>query len=473
MKVILVYVFLGYTAVAIDEVVELCRPAQENKSYNFDFILQPSIFDLSEFQILKDHVLVSAGDTDLSFIDYFEFIAKTDVSRASDGRVLVRMILHNVTRRDQGTWSSKYYRGGRLYRSQELNCQLKTFVKPQDVSCQNQLNGGRLNIQCSTLKVFPEAVCVIRVSDYASSAKQELSTKHTHEMFLEGNDSYIRSACHISIDLSTMYLKDLDVDITMYPNVTNTLDDLNYGAVKSLHYKLINAETPLPRDCLELQINETHVLCAYGDIFDTVPEAEGVTRKFDLPLENSKTDIIPTTFIAEGVLGSCELHTIEDVFVTCFVKHTVNQKVASQLMILNEMYVEVLTADETSTFLNYDSIEEDQNVYETTYRFNIGQNLLRSDVTTITVTLNTLGDEKTFVKNITFVMKSEKTSNEISSAYLDMVIISCSIIFAFLILVCIMFVLCKRLRKHDTYKDNHFYEEITNSEQQRPVPTSI
>ncbi|XP_055867062.1 uncharacterized protein LOC129922899 isoform X2 [Biomphalaria glabrata] len=469
MKVMLVFVFLGCTAFSVAEVIEFCRPAQENKSYNFnDFILQPSIFDLSEFQILKDHMVVSAGDTDLSFIDYFEAIVKTDVSRASDGRVSVRMTLQNVTRRDQGTWSSKYYRGGRLYRSRELNCQLKTFFIPQDVTCQNQLNGGRLNIQCSTHKVFPKAVCVFRVSDFA-----ELTTENTYEMFLEGNDSYFRSTCHISIDLTTRHLKDLDVDITMYPNITNRLQDIHYGAVKSLHYKLINAETPLPRDCLELPINSTHLLCAYGEIIDTVPEEAGSTMKYDIPLENSKTDIIPTTFIAEGVIGSCELHTDEDVFVTCFVKHTVNQKVASHLMILNEMYLEVLTADEKSTFLNYDSIVEDQNAYKTTYRFNIRPNLLHSGVTIFTVTLKTLEDGKTFMKNITFVMKSEKTSNETSSDYLNTVIISCSTIFAVLFLGCIMFVLCKKIWQHDEDKDKHVYEEITYSAQQRPEPTCL
>ncbi|KAI8780093.1 polymorphic transmembrane cluster 2 transmembrane protein 2 [Biomphalaria glabrata] len=365
------------------------------------------------------------------------------------------MTLQNVTRRDQGTWSSKYYRGGRLYRSRELNCQLKTFVIPQDVSCQNQLNGGRLNIQCSTHKVFPKAVCVFRVSDFANSSKQELTTENTYEMFLEGNDSYFRSTCHISIDLTTRHLKDLDVDITMYPNITNRLQDIHYGAVKSLHYKLINAETPLPRDCSELPINSTHLLCAYGEIIDTVPEEAGSTMKYDLPLENSKTDIIPTTFIAEGVLGSCELHTDEDVFENI------------------EKYLQVLTADENSTFLNYDSIVEDQNAYMTTYRFNIRPNLLHSGVTIFTVTLKTLEDGKTFMKNITFVMKSEKTSNETSSDYLNMVIISCSMIFTVLFLGCIMFVLCKKLWKHDEDKDKHVYEEITYSAQQRPEPTCI
>ncbi|XP_013074996.2 uncharacterized protein LOC106061404 isoform X1 [Biomphalaria glabrata] len=472
MKVLLFCVYLCSADISVAQVIEMCRPAQENKAYNFDFIVQPSLFDLSEFQIMKDDVVVSIGDTDLHFIDYFKSTVQTGVFRGIDRTLSVKLTIHNVTRRDQGTWSTSYLHNGRMHLSQELNCYLKTFVIPKTVSCKNYVHGGRLDIQCIALGIFPEGICVVRLSNNRGSIKQQTTTEYRHEMMLEGNDSYFRSACLLSIDLSTFTQKDLDIDITMYPNVTNTLEDSNYGAVKSLHYKLItlqkmlphytvDVEASIPRDCLELPINATHVLCAYGEIINTAPEEADVTVKQDLPLDNSVTDIITSTLISEGVIGSCEIHTDEDVFVTCTVKHKINQNVASQLMIQNGMVVEFLTAEETSTFLNSDSIADDQNIYQTYYIYRLPQDLLNSDLTTLTVSLTTAEDWKTFMKNITLVHKSEKTTYQ-SHDSINLITFSSIIIVLSCLIGCSVFVFCKTFRKLNDDKDTQLYDEIVD-----------
>ncbi|KAK0066852.1 hypothetical protein Bpfe_003587 [Biomphalaria pfeifferi] len=461
MKVLLFCVYLCSADISVAQVIEMCRPAKENKAYNFDFIVQPSLFDLSEFQIMKDDVVVSIGDTALHFIDYFKSIVQTDVFRGIDGTLSVKLTIHNVTRRDQGKWSTSYLHNGRMHLSQELNCYLKTFVMPKTVSCKNYVHGGRLDIQCIALGIFPEGICVVRLSNNRGSIKQQRTTEYSHEMMKEGSDSYFRSACLLSIDLSIFTQKDLDIDITMYPNVTNALEDSNYGAVKSLHYKLRNVEAPIPRDCLELPINATHVLCAYGEIINTPPEEADVTVKQDLPLDNSLTDIITTTLISEGVLGSCDIHTDEDVFVTCSVKHKINQNVASQLMIQNGMDVEFLTAEKTSTFLNSDSIADDQNIYQTYYIFRLPQALLNSDLTTLTVSLTTVEDWKTLMKNITLVHKSEKNTHQ-SHNSISLITFSSIIIVLSCLIGCSVFVFCKKFRKLNDDKDTHFYEEIVD-----------
>ncbi|KAK6964372.1 hypothetical protein BgiMline_031596, partial [Biomphalaria glabrata] len=222
---------------SVTEVIDMCMPAQETNTYTFDFQLIQRLFDLSELQIMRDEVVVSVGDTDSSIIDYFETIAQTDVSRVRDGMISIRLTIRNVTRHDQGTWRTNYLHNGRLYQSPELNCYLKTFVQPQDIWCQAKLNGAILDIRCSTHKTFPQALCVVRLSK--DSALERVRIDYTHESFLEDTSSYFRSTCFISINISNLDPKELGVNVTMYPNVTNTPQDLNYGEVKSLHYNLI------------------------------------------------------------------------------------------------------------------------------------------------------------------------------------------------------------------------------------------
>lgn len=109
--------------------MEICRPAEETKVYSFGFVMFPSMFGLSEFQIMKNKLVMSIGDEDLQFIDYFKTSAKTDVFRESDGNVSVKLTIKSVTRRDQGMWSTRYLHNGRSLYSPELSCYLKTFGK--------------------------------------------------------------------------------------------------------------------------------------------------------------------------------------------------------------------------------------------------------------------------------------------------------------------------------------------------------
>ncbi|XP_055865703.1 uncharacterized protein LOC129922760 isoform X2 [Biomphalaria glabrata] len=252
----------------------MCMPAQETNTYTFDFQLIQRLFDLSELQIMRDEVVVSVGDTDSSFIDYFETIAQTDVSRVLDGMISIRLTIRNVTRHDQGNWRTNYLHNGRLYQSPELNCYLKTFVQPQDIWCQAKLNGAILDVRCNTHKTFPQALCVVRLSK--DSTHELVRIDYTHESFLEDTSSYFRSTCFISINISNLAPKELGVNVTMYPNVTNTPQDLNYGEVKSLHYNLI-----------EQHGIETHTLCTVREFVDTTPEAEQKTVNMNLPLEST------------------------------------------------------------------------------------------------------------------------------------------------------------------------------------------
>ncbi|XP_055867270.1 uncharacterized protein LOC129922950 isoform X1 [Biomphalaria glabrata] len=281
MKVLFLCAFANCMFPVMTEAMEICRPAEETKVYSFGFVMFPSMFGLSEFQIMKNKLVMSIGDEDLQFIDYFKTSAKTDVFRESDGNVSVKLTIKSVTRRDQGMWSTRYLHNGRSLYSPELSCYLKTFVKPQDILCHSKVNGGRFDINCSTNKVFPEAACVAQFSK--DIGNRLASIDHTHEIFVEGTSSYFRTACHVSIDISNTSLNDVHVNITMYPNVTNTLQDLNFGEVKSMFYKLISADYHLINDYIELKKKST-----YMTNVSSVNEAEHMKVNRG-PLESSKT----------------------------------------------------------------------------------------------------------------------------------------------------------------------------------------
>ncbi|KAI8780088.1 hypothetical protein BgiBS90_019282 [Biomphalaria glabrata] len=130
-------------------------------------------------------------------------------------------------------------------------------------------------------------------------------------------------------------------------------------------------------------------------------------------------------------------------------------------MIQNGMVVEFLTAEETSTFLNSDSIADDQNIYQTYYIYRLPQALLNSDLTTLIVSLTTVEDWKTFMKNITLVHKSEKTTYQ-SHDSINLITFSSIIIVLSCVIGCSVFVFCKKFRKLNDDKDTQLYDEIVD-----------
>ncbi|KAH9500418.1 hypothetical protein Btru_071841 [Bulinus truncatus] len=100
------------------------------------------------------------------------------------------------------------------------------------IDCQPIISQDKLQIKCSSDKIYPTAICKF----WATPSLKGDSVTIQYNQEIPDTTSHINSTCTADMFVSKLTSPKLTVNVTMYPNVTGSEDDIRYGTNKSITY---------------------------------------------------------------------------------------------------------------------------------------------------------------------------------------------------------------------------------------------
>ncbi|CAL1532949.1 unnamed protein product, partial [Lymnaea stagnalis] len=133
---------------------------------------------------------------------------------------------------------------------QQLTCFLRFFrradLKVPDIIVSQ--DGARVTF--STQQIYPPGKCSLLI--YFNKSEMNLTQPSVYNTTLPGDPTYFTSTCSIAVPKSSLRSGIYDVHVTMYPNINNNEEDIQYGT--DFNYTF-NLSSPRLSD---LNAKETH-----------------------------------------------------------------------------------------------------------------------------------------------------------------------------------------------------------------------
>ncbi|CAL1528385.1 unnamed protein product, partial [Lymnaea stagnalis] len=201
-----------------------CNPAEEFKDYQFSFLYGSNDFK-ETIQIKADRKTIgncslitntcrafSSGYVNLSMQEYY-------------GNKILILTIRNISRNHQFNgllFSTSFLNPFKI--QSRLECRPLVFSKARRFSCASNISRTGVIVTCSAQSIYPQGRCHV----YINNTLQKLNIQSRHEVLME-TPTYFTSACTFLLPNSSLRSGNCDVNVTMYPNVTNNDTDVLYG----------------------------------------------------------------------------------------------------------------------------------------------------------------------------------------------------------------------------------------------------
>ncbi|CAL1528397.1 unnamed protein product, partial [Lymnaea stagnalis] len=226
MKAILCLVLFFFLSILVKGKMS-CTPAEENKNHTISFML-PSKAEKNDIRIVSmfQHIGTCHPNTQICANSYSDKFNITMTSQKYDQAVTV--LIYNLSRKlfsKEKQWFRAYYENS--ITDNKSICNVTVFAKPEDITCMNSIFHDYLYVTCIAHKIYPNGICLHRMSINNPVDKPILTEMCSARM--DGDPEYFTSICTFGFLLSALRSGTSTLNITIYPNVTNDESDVQYG----------------------------------------------------------------------------------------------------------------------------------------------------------------------------------------------------------------------------------------------------
>ncbi|XP_059160108.1 uncharacterized protein LOC131943841 [Physella acuta] len=233
-------VYISWIGLFYIQEIKACQPAEEKNlwklSKNLNIILKS---ENQRFKLYLNDQFVSD-----CYVNHYCLITPKskwfNSSITHNNNVLTfDLNISNVTRirpwdNAEGTWLLQMVtlNGRKEEKTTVFSCLLKVYTKISHLDCLIETSEDHLQLRCKTYKIYPTAVGFVSVSINGKPI-QNLNFECSHTQ-LHGSPVYFDADCKIKVKINTagQYV----FNVTLYPNVTNTVKDVVFGKSISHFY---------------------------------------------------------------------------------------------------------------------------------------------------------------------------------------------------------------------------------------------
>ncbi|KAK0066830.1 hypothetical protein Bpfe_003565 [Biomphalaria pfeifferi] len=261
-----------------------------------------------EVSWFKDSTLISRCDSSFSCTDFISSYSKTIVRRSNFTEVVdISIHIPFATRLSSGLW--RLQNTGLKRNTILKSFALQVFANGDAIECINKTNDCNFTVVCSLQRVYPQAECraSVRLNERECfSGNSNLATNS--EMVRE--TTYFESNCTIAMAYIIFRPSVVDVDVSMYPNVTGKEDDAKLGLQKSFRLQLDNVNKG-SLTCARLRPADRRLICKASRL---EPDAEETMSTKTSHAQNNVTVATPKD---EPPSFSCEHEVHQNVIINC------------------------------------------------------------------------------------------------------------------------------------------------------------
>ncbi|KAK0066796.1 polymorphic transmembrane cluster 2 transmembrane protein 2 [Biomphalaria pfeifferi] len=219
-----------------------CPPAEEGKPYAISSTWKINPENAMSVSWRKDEASIGFCDFSLNCRNYLNDIYFVTMNRTSNDTLTSDVFIKNVSLSDEGLWRLIYIGLDSLELPEIFNCTLKVYARGKTEKCTHQMDSLYIYITCSVTRIYPAASCLYqKVKTETGIGNVTHSEHNSTKLHFEAN-------CEISLPLSTLISSNnhYNISVTIYPNVTNTHDDVIYGSKQVISgVKALKANTNL------------------------------------------------------------------------------------------------------------------------------------------------------------------------------------------------------------------------------------
>ncbi|KAK6964353.1 hypothetical protein BgiMline_031576 [Biomphalaria glabrata] len=261
-----------------------------------------------EVSWFKDSTLISRCDSSFSCTDFISNYSKTIVRRSNFTEdVDISIHIPFATRLSSGLWrlQNTGLRRNTILKSYAL----QVIAKGDAIECIHEMNDCNFTVVCSLRRVYPQAECRASVRLNERECYSGNSNLATNSEMIKEND-YFESNCTIAMSYIIFRPSVVDVDVSMYPNVTGKEDDAKVGHRKSFQFKLDNVNSGSVA-CARFRPADRQLICKAPRVDHGIDDISLIKSS---QVQNNSTVATPK---AEPPSFSCEHEVQNNVIINC------------------------------------------------------------------------------------------------------------------------------------------------------------
>ncbi|KAH9496746.1 hypothetical protein Btru_009289 [Bulinus truncatus] len=209
-----------------------CLPAEEGKQYAIYAEWTVDEYTNLHVSWRKKDVRVSSCKSFSSCSDYQTENIQTSIEKISENIVSSTLIIKNVAVTDEGIWSLFRVGKSSLENPEIKICHLKIYGR--DHVCIHETDDTSIGINCNLSRIYPSSECL------ATTHKSEIIFGNTTTYVNKLDSRFFDTTCLVQLPKSiflTFTSGQHNVNVTIYPNLTNTLLDVIYGTNITVNVK--------------------------------------------------------------------------------------------------------------------------------------------------------------------------------------------------------------------------------------------
>ncbi|KAK6964284.1 polymorphic transmembrane cluster 2 transmembrane protein 2 [Biomphalaria glabrata] len=221
-------------------VVLTCPVAEDGKPYNLSHTWTYNENYPLEIAWKEKKNVVAKCSLEKGCTDYEKSDVKSSLKRLENSRFISSLLIYKVDRRHLHTNWTLIYLGHMALLTQALKtCNMTVFARADRLQCSKVADEIEVLITCRASRIFPEGICQIIVFDNESLPRSTTVSSQNNETSVP--DVYFDTQCIIALPISKLQYGINAVSVIVYPNVTNSEDDLRFGTKETVQFKIQRA----------------------------------------------------------------------------------------------------------------------------------------------------------------------------------------------------------------------------------------
>ncbi|KAH9512834.1 hypothetical protein Btru_036713 [Bulinus truncatus] len=145
--------------------------------------------------------------------------------KVNESLSIMNVEIFNITRSSKEKDETKF-----TFQNQDVNYSfnLKVYAKPVNITCQKTKSSNELRIACSIEKIYPAAVCSIPLF-----TEEQYKVSYSSTQYTVRGIPYFKTECEMTISLPNGTIATNNISVVVYPNVTGSKADIQYGVSNS------------------------------------------------------------------------------------------------------------------------------------------------------------------------------------------------------------------------------------------------